>query len=64
MKRSKEFKRKVNGFTLIELISVVSIMAIILLIAIPAYTTITNKTKENIYQSKVTELLAKAESYS
>ncbi len=62
--RKKQLKKLTKGFTLIELISVISIMAVILLIAIPTYSTISNRSKENIYQAKVTELLAKAEGYS
>lgn len=62
--RKKQLNKLTKGFTLIELISVISIMAVLLLIAIPTYSTISNRSKENIYQAKVTELLAKAEGYS
>ena len=60
--RKKTIMKK--GFTLVELVAVISIMSVILLIGIPTYTYINNKTKENLYISKVTELLAKAENYS
>ena len=53
-----------KGFTLIELLSVLGIMAILLLIAVPTYLTVSNNVKENMYESKVKELLAKGESYA
>ena len=53
-----------KGFTLVELIAVISIMSVILLIGIPTYTYINNKTKENLYMSKVNELLAKGSVYA
>ena len=53
-----------KGFTLVELIAVISIMSVILLIGIPTYTYINNKMKENLYTSKVNELLAKGSVYA
>ena len=53
-----------KGFTLIELLSVLGIMALLLLIAVPTYLTVSNNVKENMYESKVKELLAKGESYA
>ncbi len=60
----KQLNKLTKGFTLIELLSVLGIMAIILLIAVPVYTSVSKHSKENIYEAKVTELLAKAEGYS
>ena len=60
--RKKDIMKK--GFTLVELIAVISIMSVILLIGIPTYTYINNKTKENLYMSKVNELLAKGSVYA
>lgn len=53
-----------KGFTLVELLSVLGIMALLLLIAVPTYLTVSNNIKENMYESKVKELLAKGESYA
>ncbi len=60
--RKKDIVKK--GFTLVELIAVISILSVILLIGIPTYTYINNKTKENLYTSKVNELLAKGSVYA
>ncbi len=60
--RKKDVMKK--GFTLVELIAVISIMSVILLIGIPTYTYINNKMKENLYTSKVNELLAKGSVYA
>ena len=64
LSKAKHKKKFLKGFTLIELLSVLGIMAIILLIAVPVYTGVSKRSKENVYEAKVTELLAKAENYS
>ena len=53
-----------KGFTLVELLSVLGIMALLLLIAVPTYLSVSNNIKENLYESKVKELLLKGESYA
>lgn len=53
-----------KGFTLVELLSVLGIMALLLLIAVPTYLSVSNNIKENLYESKVKELLSKGESYA
>ena len=53
-----------KGFTMVELLGVIVVLAILLLIAIPVYSNINSKIKENIYQSKLKEILAKSELYA
>ena len=53
-----------KGFTPVELLSVLGIMALLLLIAVPTYLSVSNNIKENLYESKVKELLSKGESYA
>ena len=57
-------KKIMQGFTLIELLSVLGLLALLLMVGLPIYIGLTNRSKENIYRAKVTELLAKAESYA
>ncbi len=57
-------KKIMHGFTLIELLSVLGLLALLVMVGLPIYIGLTNKSKENIYRAKVTELLAKAESYA
>lgn len=55
-------KRK--GFTLIELLGVISILAIIAIIGIPVYGNIRNSVNKSVYESKVKNILSKAENYA
>ncbi len=53
-----------KGFTLIEIMATIAILAIILIIAVPIYNGVSKNINANIYESKMKEVLAKAESYA
>ena len=53
-----------KGFTLIEVMATIVILAIVLIIAVPVYNGVRDRINENIYESKIQEVLAKAESYA
>jgi len=53
-----------KGFTIVELLAVLAIMTIILLMAVPAYTGVVSIIHQRVYDSKITEVLAKSEIYS
>ena len=53
-----------KGFTLIEILVTIVILTVVLLIAVPVYTGVSNNIKESIYESKIKEVLTKAESYA
>ena len=53
-----------KGFTLIEVIASIVMLAVIMLIAVPIYNGVRGSINENIYNSKIKEVLAKAESYA
>ena len=53
-----------KGFTLVEIMATIVILAVVLLIAVPIYNGVRNSINENIYESKIKEVLAKAESYA
>ena len=57
-------KKNKKGFTLIEVMATIVILAIILVIAVPIYNGVSEKINESIYQSKIDEVIAKAESYA
>lgn len=44
---------KKNGFTLVELLGVIAILALLATVATPAIISISNKIKENMYDTKV-----------
>ena len=53
-----------KGFTLVEVMATIVILAVVLLIAVPIYNGVRDSINENIYDSKIKEVLAKAESYA
>ena len=53
-----------KGFTLVEMLAVVLILGIILLIGVPIYQGVQKSTNESIYNSKISNVLTKAEEYS
>ena len=53
-----------KGFTLVEIMATIVILTIIMLIAVPIYNGVSENINENIYDSKIKEVLAKAESYA
>ena len=53
-----------KGFTLVEVMATIVILAVILLVAVPIYNGVRDSINENIYDSKIKEVLAKAESYA
>ena len=53
-----------NGFTLVELLAVIVIIGIIIGIAVPSYIGITKSTNDKMYESKISTIEAKAESYA
>ena len=57
-------KKNKKGFTLIEVMATIVILAILLVIAVPIYNGVSEKINESIYQSKIDEVIAKAESYA
>ena len=61
MKKNEKLK---NGFTLSELLAVICVMAVIITIAVPTYLAITDRIKNNIYQSKIANIKAKASAYA
>lgn len=48
-----------KGFTLIEVMATIVILAIVLIIAVPVYNGVRDRINENIYESKIQEVLAK-----
>ena len=53
-----------RGFTLVEIMATIVILTVVLLIAVPIYNRVREGINENIYDSKIKEVLAKAESYA
>ena len=53
-----------KGFTLVEIMATIVILAVVLLIAVPIYNGVREGINENIYDSKIKEVLAKGESYA
>ena len=58
-------KRKIKkGFTIVELLGVIAIMAIILLMAVPIFGVVSTNIKENLYNSKLQNILSKSEVFA
>ena len=55
--------KKKNGFTLIELLAVIVILGVIVTLAVPSVGFISNKVKENMYESKIKLILSAAKLY-
>ena len=53
-----------KGFTLIEVMATIVILAVILLIAVPIYNGVRENINESIYNSKIEEVLSKAETFA
>ena len=53
-----------KGFTLVEVMATIVILTIIMLIAVPIYNGVREGINESVYDSKIKEVLAKAESYA
>ena len=53
-----------KGFTLIEVMPTIIILAVILLIAVPIYNGVRENINESIYNSKIEEVLSKAETFA
>ncbi len=53
-----------KGFTLVEVLAIIVIITVILLMAVPAYTGIISVIHQKVYESKISEVLAKSEMYS
>jgi len=53
-----------KGFTLVELLAVIAIFTAIILIAVPIYNNVTNSVNEKMYETKIKNILSKAENYS
>ena len=53
-----------KGFTLVEIMATIVILTVVLLIAVPIYNGVREGINENIYDSKIKEVLAKGESYA
>ena len=53
-----------KGFTLIELLSTIVIISLVVLLAIPIYNSVTGKTKERAYESKIKLVEVAAANYA
>lgn len=51
-------------FTLVEVVATIVILAVILSIAVPIYNGVRENINESVYESKLREILSKAESYA
>ena len=54
---------KKSGFTLVEVIAVITLIAALVLLVVPKLTDMDTKSKEKMYNAKVTEILAGAYKY-
>ena len=52
-----------NGFTLVEVLAVIVLISLLLLIVVPKLGELDTKSKEKLYEAKVTEILAGAYKY-
>ena len=54
---------KKSGFTLVEVIAVITLIAALVLLVVPKLADMDTKSKEKMYNAKVTEILAGAYKY-
>ena len=53
-----------KGFTLVEVLVTLAILTVLLLIAVPVYINVQSGINESVYQSKIKEVLSKAEAFA
>ena len=53
-----------KGFTLVELLAVIAILSILAIIAVPTYNVVSNRIKQSTYETKVQNIISRAEEYA